>query len=275
MSIGKFIKETFDKLVGEGKIAPIKEFTPPPIPEDLNIAIKSGKVRSPTHIISIISDDRGEEPCYAGVPKCTIIENGYGVGDFISLLWFKRSLPRYCTQFIEISIMLCADDGPCVSGVHNSTVTTRARKDLVSYLVSGKYWPLVFLLLKLAYNWSSIWGAIDDAARHFKDAYDRPKHTDTWKSRYGKRGLNAHDHVLFDMEGVGKSNSEKASDIIRDVVSKIYNEKVGDVLGDEKMDIQNSDMYTRLKAQPMKRVKNVALKTPWTRLDRKNRRRIE
>ena len=32
----------------------------------------------------------------------SIIEKGYGVGDVISLLWFKRSLPRYCTQFIEV-----------------------------------------------------------------------------------------------------------------------------------------------------------------------------
>lgn len=43
----------------EGKIAPVPEVTPPPIPEDLNSAIKSGKVRAPTHIISTISDDRG------------------------------------------------------------------------------------------------------------------------------------------------------------------------------------------------------------------------
>lgn len=47
--------------------------------------------------------DTGEEPCYAGVPMSTIIEQGYGVGDVISLLWFKRSLPRYCTQFIEVN----------------------------------------------------------------------------------------------------------------------------------------------------------------------------
>lgn len=37
----------------------MKEVTPPQIPEDLNTAIKSGKVRAPTHIISTISDDRG------------------------------------------------------------------------------------------------------------------------------------------------------------------------------------------------------------------------
>ncbi|CAL5340915.1 unnamed protein product [Camellia sinensis] len=156
------IKETFEKLVAEGKTSPVKEVKPPQIPEDLNTAIKSGKVRAPTHIISTISDDRGEEPCYAGAPMSSIVEQGYGVGDVISLLWFKRSLPRYCTKFIEICIMLCADHGPCVSGAHNTIVTARAGKDLVSSLVSG--------LLTIGPRFG---GAIDDAARYFKDAYDR------------------------------------------------------------------------------------------------------
>ncbi|CAN7045375.1 unnamed protein product [Brassica rapa subsp. trilocularis] len=156
------IKETFEKLVEEGKVSSIKEVTPPQIPEDLSSAIKSGKVRAPTHIISTISDDRGEEPCYAGVPMSSIIEQGLGVGDVISLLWFKRSLPRYCTKFIEICIMLCADHGPCVSGAHNTIVTARAGKDLVSSLVSG--------LLTIGPRFG---GAIDDAARYFKDASDR------------------------------------------------------------------------------------------------------
>lgn len=48
----------------------------------------------------------GEEPSYAGIPMSTIVEKGYGVGDVISLLWFKRSLPRYCTQFIEVNMLL-------------------------------------------------------------------------------------------------------------------------------------------------------------------------
>ncbi|XP_054820159.1 ATP-citrate synthase beta chain protein 1-like [Prosopis cineraria] len=156
------IKETFEKLVGEGKITPVKEFTPAQVPEDLNSAIKSGKVRVPTHIISTISDERGEVQCYAGVPMSSIIEMGYGVGDVISLLWFKRSLPRYCTQFIEICIMMCADHGPCASGAHNTIVTARAGKDLISSLVLG--------LLTIGPRFG---GAIDDTARYFKDAYDR------------------------------------------------------------------------------------------------------
>lgn len=156
------IQQTFQKLVEEGKISPTPDFKPPAIPEDLNTAIKSGKVRAPTHIISTICDDRGEEPTYAGVPMSTIVEQGFGLGDVISLLWFKRSLPRYCTKFIEICIMLCADHGPCVSGAHNTIVTARAGKDLVSSLVSG--------LLTIGPRFG---GAIDDAARYFKDAHDK------------------------------------------------------------------------------------------------------
>ncbi len=40
-------------------VVPVEDYTPPPVPEDLNSAIKSGKVRAPTHIVSTICDDRG------------------------------------------------------------------------------------------------------------------------------------------------------------------------------------------------------------------------
>ncbi|KAG5012744.1 hypothetical protein JHK82_024888 [Glycine max] len=104
------IMETFHKLVEEGNITPIKEFVPPPILEDLNTTIRSGKVHAPTHIISTISDDRGEEPCYVGVPMSTIIENGYGVGDVIYLLWLKCRVPRYCLLTIGPQFGSSIDD---------------------------------------------------------------------------------------------------------------------------------------------------------------------
>ncbi|CAF1920768.1 unnamed protein product [Brassica napus] len=171
------IKETFEKLVEEGKVSPIKEVTPPQIPEDLSSAIKSGKVRAPTNIISTISDDRDT----AGVPISSIIEQGLGVGDVISLFWFKRSLPRYCTKFIEICIMLCADHGPCVSGAHNTIVTARAGKDLVSSLASG--------LLTIGPRFG---GAIDDAARYFKDTCDRNLTPYEFVEGMKKKGIRVH-----------------------------------------------------------------------------------
>lgn len=82
----------------------------------------------PTHIVSTICDDRGEEPTYNGVTMSELIEGDYGVGDVIALLWFKRKLPKYATKFMEMCLMLCADHGPCVSGAHNAIVTARAGK---------------------------------------------------------------------------------------------------------------------------------------------------
>ena len=70
----------------------------------------------PTHVVSTICDDRGEEPTYAGVTMTSLMTGDFCVGDVISLLWFKRQLPQYATRFIEMCVMLCADHGPCVSG---------------------------------------------------------------------------------------------------------------------------------------------------------------
>jgi ATP citrate (pro-S)-lyase len=101
------IKATYERLVEKKVVVPVEDYTLPPVPEDLNSAIKSGKVQAPTHIVSTICDDRGEEQSYAGVAMSTIIDKDYGVGDVISLLWFKWSLPRYCTKLIKvISVLL-------------------------------------------------------------------------------------------------------------------------------------------------------------------------
>ena len=77
------------------------------------------QVRVPTNVVCSISDDRGEEPTFNGVTMSTLIEGTNGVADVISLLWFKRALPKYATRFIEMCVMLCADHGPCVSGEHH------------------------------------------------------------------------------------------------------------------------------------------------------------
>ncbi|MEW5304090.1 MAG: hypothetical protein WDW38_003413 [Sanguina aurantia] len=156
------IKETYTRLVASGVLVPAKDVPVPAIPQDLATAVAQGKVRVPTHIVSTICDDRGEEPTYAGVSMSELIEGDSNVGDVISLLWFKRQLPKYATKFIEICVMMCADHGPCVSGAHNTIVTARAGKDVVSCLVSG--------LLTIGPRFG---GAIDDAARYFKGACDQ------------------------------------------------------------------------------------------------------
>jgi ATP citrate (pro-S)-lyase len=131
------IKETYQKLVDQKVIIPPRDEGPKTLPESYVSAIRDGRVRRATGIVSTICDDRGEEPLYAGVPVSELIEDSLTIGDTISLLWFKRRLPKFATRFIEICVMLTADHGPCVSGAHNTIVAARADKDIVSCLCSG------------------------------------------------------------------------------------------------------------------------------------------
>jgi ATP citrate (pro-S)-lyase len=160
--LDKKIAETYDALVKSGAIAPAKEVEPPELPVDFKAASKEGKVRKETNFICSISDDRGEEVTYAGVPISEIIEKDMGIGDVIGLLWFRKRLAPYSAKFIEKVLMIAADHGPCVSGAHSAIVAARAGRDLVSSVASG--------MLTIGPRFG---GAIDDAARYFKDGCDR------------------------------------------------------------------------------------------------------
>ncbi|PNH09689.1 ATP-citrate synthase beta chain protein 2, partial [Tetrabaena socialis] len=96
------IRATYQRLVDSGVLVPAADVEAPAIPQDLAAAVAAGKVRVPTHIVSTICDDRGEEPTYYGVTMSELIEGDYGIGDVISLLWFKRKLPKYASKFIEV-----------------------------------------------------------------------------------------------------------------------------------------------------------------------------
>merc|ERR1711920_787333 len=118
-------------------------------------------VRKPANFISSISDDRGEELKYCGIKITDVFSKDLGVGGVLSLLWFRRQLPKECTHFIEMVLMVTADHGPAVSGAHNTIVAARAGKDLVSSLCSG--------LLTIGPRFG---GALDDAAKMFAEAHD-------------------------------------------------------------------------------------------------------
>ncbi|ORX95628.1 ATP-citrate synthase [Basidiobolus meristosporus CBS 931.73] len=156
------LNQTYQRLVDSGVIVPFDEPEPPKIPIDYNWAMELGLVRKPAAFVSTICDDRGQELLYAGMRISEVFEQNIGVGGVLSLLWFKRRLPDYAAKFIEMILMLTADHGPAVSGAHNTIVTARAGKDLVSSLVSG--------LLTIGDRFG---GALDGAAQLFSGAYDQ------------------------------------------------------------------------------------------------------
>ena len=73
---------------------------------------------------------------------------------------------------------LLTPDKQLPAGAHNTIVTSRAGKDLVSCLVSG--------LLTIGPRFG---GAIDDAARYFQDACDRGLDADEFVEEMKKKGI--------------------------------------------------------------------------------------
>eukprot|EP00756_Hemistasia_phaeocysticola_P040566 Hpha_TRINITY_DN16869_c2_g2::TRINITY_DN16869_c2_g2_i3::g.153910::m.153910/K01648/ACLY; ATP citrate (pro-S)-lyase len=155
------IHDTFKRLVDTGAVVCAPEPEPPQVPMDYAWAKKLGLIRKPASFLSSIVDERGEEVMYAGMPISRVFKEDLGVGGVLSLLWFRRRLPAYATKFIEMILMVTADHGPAVSGAHNTIVTARAGKDLVSSLCAG--------LLTIGPRFG---GALDDAAVMFADAFD-------------------------------------------------------------------------------------------------------
>lgn len=159
--LGNAIKETYDRLVEEGVIQIKEEVPPPTVPMDYNWARELGLIRKPASFMSSVSDERGQELMYAGVPISKVFENDMGIGGVLSLLWFQKRLPDYAGKFLEMCLIVTGDHGPAVSGAHNTIVCARAGKDLVSSLTSG--------LLTIGDRFG---GALDAAAKQFSNAFD-------------------------------------------------------------------------------------------------------
>lgn len=160
-SLFEMIKEVYEVLVRDGTIVPKPEKVPPTVPMDYSWAQELGLIRKPSSFMSSICDERGAELLYAGMPITEVFKEDMGVGGVLGLLWFQRKLPPYANEFIEMCLMITADHGPAVSGAHNTIVTARAGKDLISSLVSG--------LLTIGDRFG---GALDGAARMFSHGLD-------------------------------------------------------------------------------------------------------
>uniref|UniRef100_H2ZP60 ATP-citrate synthase n=2 Tax=Ciona savignyi TaxID=51511 RepID=H2ZP60_CIOSA len=156
------IREVYNNLVELRVVVPKEEVPPPTVPMDYSWARELGLIRKPASFMSSISDERGQELLYAGMPISQVFKDDIGIGGVLGLLWFQKRLPEYACKFFEHCLMMTADHGPAVSGAHNTIVCARAGKDLVSCLTSG--------LLTIGDRFG---GALDGAARQFSAAYDK------------------------------------------------------------------------------------------------------
>jgi ATP citrate (pro-S)-lyase len=167
------IKNTFKKLG-----ITMQEEETPTMPKDYQEAVKEGLVRRPTNFTCTISSDLGEEPTYNGIPLSKLIEENASLGKVIGLLWFKKELPEYFSKFLDMCLVICADHGPAVATAHNAIVTSRAGKDIITSLISG-----------LTTIGDRHGGAIDGAARYFKEACDSGMDPHDFVESMKKKGI--------------------------------------------------------------------------------------
>jgi len=197
------IKNTFLKLN-----LTVSEDTKPTIPLDYQDAVKAGLVRRATNFTSSISSDLGDEPTYNKIPLSQLIAEDASIGKIIGLLWFKKNLPNYFTQFINLCLVICADHGPAVATAHNAMVTARAGKDLISSLIAG-----------LTTIGDRHGGAIDSAAKYFREACDNGQAPAAFVENMKKQGIY--------IPGIGhrvksKRNPDKRVEFLKDFARKNF-----------------------------------------------------
>ncbi|MBD3238888.1 MAG: ATP citrate synthase [Candidatus Moranbacteria bacterium] len=213
--IGKKIKQTYQKLVKAKIIQEVRENKPAAIPNDYETQLKEKKIRKPTQVVCSISCDTGDEATYLGEPISKVTnKESLGLGYVIGLLWFKKKLPLFACNYIEMILKTVADHGPCVSGAMNTIVSARAGKDLISSLASG--------LLTIGPRFG---GAIDGAAKHFKQAYDRKLTAQEFVKEMKAKGVN--------IPGIGHKvksikNPDKRVEILKKYAKKHF--KINDYL---------------------------------------------
>ncbi len=159
--LGDKIRETYSSLLETGVIEEVEEKEPARVPMDFDVALKLEMVRRTASVSSTISDERGEILTYNGIPIDKIVKEKQSLGYVIGLLWLKRELPVFAQEYVDLVLKLIADHGPAVSGAHSAIVAARAGRDLVSSLSSG--------ILTIGPRFG---GAISDAAKYFRMAYD-------------------------------------------------------------------------------------------------------
>jgi ATP-citrate lyase alpha-subunit len=176
---GDEIRRVYERLLAEGKVRDVEEPEIPTIPMDYAKAVSEGIVRKSTNLICTISDDRGDEVLYGGKPLSRVLNDGMGIGGVIGLLWFKKEIPPWAAEFIELVLQIVADHGPAVSAAHNAIVASCAGKDLITSLASG--------LLTIGPRFG---GAIDDAAHEFKRARDSGLSPEEFVKEMKTAGIN-------------------------------------------------------------------------------------
>ncbi len=164
-ALGPAIKQIYDELLAKKAIKPVAELDAaalPKLPKTIEQSIQAGEVFIEPLIKSTISDDRGDEPLYAGYPASELINKGYDISHVIGLLWDKRLVSPKEAEIIKRIIMLSADHGPAVSGALATIIAACANIPMSQAVAAG--------LIMIGPRFG---GAVTDAGKWFRYAIEK------------------------------------------------------------------------------------------------------
>lgn len=157
-ALGDAIRGVYQTLLAEGVVKPKDDSKPiRELPMQIEESVKRGQVIVEPLVRTTISDDRGEEPLYAGYAATELIEKGYGIEHVVALLWNKELPSRDEAEIIKRIIILSADHGPAVSGALATIIAACAGIGLSQAVAAG--------LMMIGPRFG---GAVSDAGKHFK-----------------------------------------------------------------------------------------------------------
>jgi ATP citrate (pro-S)-lyase len=106
------------------------------LPFDFNDLIKRNMIRVPSEFVSSISNEKGDLT-YNNKPLEHYLNKSNRLGNVIGALLFKKDLPDYLSEFIEMVLATIADHGIAVSSAHNTAVCARSGQNISSSVASG------------------------------------------------------------------------------------------------------------------------------------------
>jgi len=106
------------------------------LPFDFSDLIKNNMLRVPTQFVSSISNEKNDL-LYNGKELSTFLNENFRIGNVVGNLLFKKNIPEYFAEFLEIVIATTADHGIAVSSAHNTAVCARAGQNISSAVASG------------------------------------------------------------------------------------------------------------------------------------------
>ncbi len=88
-------------------------------------------------VVTSVTDDRGEETLYKGIPVSKLIEEGKCIEDVVWLLWTGRLPSKFEFEIIRRILIMTADHGPAVAGAYSTILATSAGLAMPQAVAAG------------------------------------------------------------------------------------------------------------------------------------------